>query len=193
MLNAIAIDIRNKHRKRIQRHNEKQAMHATLKTLGEKKSYLEEQIHSYHSYIDASMQTMQGRKGKKRFVLPFSQQYFHLRSLKQNGGKVPKFGSYKYSAAKLLEKGVLVSIDGVAKSAAPDAAGEVSLTISSDQAGVFTIEVVNGPHAGLASDLRIEDLLEAQFNNATSLNVLDGTACVNVNLLVHLINKKFYA
>lgn len=197
MLNAIAIDIRNKHRKRIQRYNEKQAMHATLKTLGEKKSYLEEQIHSYHSYIDASMQTMQGRKGKKRFVLPFSQQYFHLRSLKQNGGKVPKFGSYKYSAAKLLEKGVLVSIDGVAKPSTTDAAaaggGEVSLTISSDQAGVFTIDVVNGPHAGVASDLRIEDLLEAQFNNATSLAVLDGTAQVNVNLLVHLINKKFYA
>ena len=214
MLNAIAIDIRNKHRKRIQRTNEKAAMHTTLKTLGEKKAYLEEQIDSYHSYIDASMQTMQGgRKGKKRFVLPFSPQYFHLRSLRQNGGKVPKFGSYKYAASKLVDKGVLVRIDASIK---PDAAlpvsnsgglatktatnthtatptADVHLTISSDQPGIFTINLLNGPSAGLASDLRIEDLLESQFNNQHSLPILDGAAEVNVNLLVHLINKKFYA
>ncbi len=114
MLNAIAIDIRNKHRKRIQRAQEKSAMHTTLKTLDEKKAYLEEQIGSYHSYIDASMQTMQGRKGKKRFVVPFSQQWSHLRSLKANGGKVPKFGSYRYGAQKLVERGVLTRVDGIA-------------------------------------------------------------------------------
>jgi Ras GTPase-activating-like protein IQGAP2/3 len=37
-------------------------MAVTLTNLGEKKSYLEEQINSYHAYIDASMQTMQ-KKG----------------------------------------------------------------------------------------------------------------------------------
>ncbi len=62
MLNAIAIDIRNKHRKRIQRANEKAAMHVTLTNLQEKHAYLEEQITSYNNYIDASMQTMQ-KKG----------------------------------------------------------------------------------------------------------------------------------
>lgn len=191
-----------------------------LKTLGEKKSYLEEQINSYHSYIDASMQTMQGgRKGKRRFVLPFSQQYFHLRSLKQNGGKVPKFGSYKYTWGKLVEKGVLVGggglMDGTGvlqmsssggklsvSSSNPTnsiggtggaATGEVNLTISSDQAGIFTITILNGPSAGQATDLRIEDLLESQFNNQPTLAILDGMVEVNVNLLVHLINKKFYA
>lgn len=201
MLNAIAIDIRNKHRKRIQRANEKTAMHTTLKTLDDKKAYLQEQIDSYHSYIDASMQTMQGgRKGKKRFVLPFSQQYFHLRSLKANGGKVPKFGSYKYAASKLLDKGVVVSVDGLvarpdtASTTAPVAApAEVHFTISSDQPGVFTIQVLNGPSAGASADLRIEDLLESQFNNQATLALIDAKLVVNVNLLVHLINKKFYA
>ncbi|GAC94660.1 GTPase activating protein [Pseudozyma hubeiensis SY62] len=206
MLNAIAIDIRNKHRKRIQRANEKQAMNGTLTTLAEKKRYLEEQIGSYHSYIDASMQTMQGgRKGKKRFVLPFSQQYFHLRSLKANGGKVPKFGSYRYGAGKLMEKGVLVRMDGVVggkgeggmvssgSGGVREGAGEVNLTISSDQAGVFSIEVLNGPAAGASQDVRIEDLLESQFNSQSTLALLDGRMEVSVNLLVHLINKKFYA
>ena len=201
MLSAIAIDIRNKHRKRIQRANEKTAMHTTLKTLDDKKAYLQEQIDSYHSYIDASMQTMQGgRKGKKRFVLPFSQQYFHLRSLKANGGKVPKFGSYKYAASKLLDKGVVVSVDGLvarpdtASTTAPVAApAEVHFTISSDQPGVFTMQVLNGPSAGASADLRIEDLLESQFNNQATLALIDAKLVVNVNLLVHLINKKFYA
>jgi hypothetical protein len=42
----------------------------------------------------------------------FTKQYFHLQDLKKNG-KVPQFGSFKYTAAKLHEKGVLLSIDGV--------------------------------------------------------------------------------
>ncbi|KAE8250251.1 hypothetical protein A4X13_0g4869 [Tilletia indica] len=187
MLNAIAIDIRNKHRKRVQRHNEKAAMLTTLDNLSEKKAYLEEQITSYHSYIDASMQTMQ-KKGRKKFVLPFSQQYFHLRSLKATG-KVPKFGSYKYSAKVLHEKGVLISIDQFSTKQFD----QITLTISSDEAGLFTIEASVLGVSGGSCDIRIEDLLEAQFNNTQHITLMDGMAKVHVNLLTHLINKKFYA
>ncbi|KAN0064164.1 iqgap-related protein [Thecaphora frezii] len=187
MLNAIAIDIRNKHRKRIQRHNEKLAMNMTLKNLGEKKSYLEEQINSYHSYIDASMQTMQ-KKGRKRFVLPFTQQYFHLRNLKATG-RVPKFGSYKYTAQKLFEKGVLQHIEGFSTKQYD----QINLTISSDEPGLFTIEASVLGVSGGSCDLRIEDLLEAQFNQQQTLTLMDGMAKVNLNLMIHLINRKFYA
>ncbi|KDN47975.1 hypothetical protein K437DRAFT_273559 [Tilletiaria anomala UBC 951] len=187
MLNAIAIDIRNKHRKRIQRANEKAAMHVTLNNLGEKKAYLEEQIQSYNSYIDASMQTMQ-KKGRKKFVLPFTQQYFHLRSLKASG-KVPKFGSYKYTAQRLHEKGVLLTIDGFSSKQYD----QISLTISSDEAGLFTIEASVLGVVGGSCDLRIEDLLEAQFNGLQTLTLMDSMAKCNTNLLIHLINKKFYA
>ena len=187
MLNAIAIDIRNKHRKRIQRANEKAAMHVTLSNLADKKHYLEEQINSYHSYIDASMQTMQ-KKGRRRFVLPFTQQYFHMRNLKASG-KVPKFGSYKYTAQKLFEKGVLLDIDGFSSKQYD----QINLTISSDEAGIFTIEAGLLGVSGGSCDVRIEDLLEAQFNNQQSISLMDGMAKVNLNLLIHLINKKFYA
>jgi Ras GTPase-activating-like protein IQGAP2/3 len=183
MLNAIAIDIRNKHRKRIQRANEKAAMHQTLNNLAEKKSYLQEQIQSYNNYIDASMQTMQ-KKGRKKFVLPFTQQYFHLRNLKASG-KVPKFGSYKYTAQRLHEKGVLLSIDNFSSRQYE----QISLTISSDEAGLFTIDASVLGVSGGSCDLRIEDLLEAQFNNQQSLTLMDGMAKVNLNLLIHLINK----
>lgn len=183
MLNAIAIDIRNKHRKRIQRHNEKLAMSTTLINLAEKKAYLEEQINSYHSYIDASMATMQ-KKGKKKFVLPFTQQYFHVRNLKASG-KMPKFGSYKYTAQRLHEKGVLLSLDQFSEKQYD----QISLTISSDEPGLFTIDASILGISGGTVDLRIEDLLEAQFSGQSTLSLMDRACTVNLNLLIHLINK----
>jgi len=38
-------------------------------------------------------------------------------------------------------------------------------------------------------DLRLEDLLQAQYNNVQTMKLFEG-ATVNVNLLVYLINKK---
>ncbi|MCO5613981.1 hypothetical protein L7F22_068261 [Adiantum nelumboides] len=187
MLNAIAIDIRNKHRKRIQRHNEKVAMHTTLQNLKEKKAYLEEQINSYHSYIDASMSTMQ-KKGRKKFVLPFTQQYFHVRNLKASG-KMPKFGSYRYTAQRLFEKGVLLSLDQFSEKQYD----QIHLTISSDEPGLFTIDASVLGVSGGSVDIRIEDLLEAQFSGQSTLSLMDRACTVNLNLLIHLINKKFYA
>lgn len=191
MLNSIALDIRQKHRKRIQRHNEKTSMMVTLDNLASKKGYLEEQISSYHSYVDASMQTMQKKGSKKRFVLPFSQQYFHLRSLKQQG-KVPKFGSYKYTAARLHEKGILLKIDDFGERQFE----QLTLTISSDEAGVFTIDAALLGVKAASTDLRIEDLLEQQHNslsNTQQISIGGATATLNLNLLIHLINRKFYA
>lgn len=191
MLNSIALDIRQKHRKRIQRHNEKTSMMVTLDNLAEKRKYLEEQISSYHSYVDASMQTMQKKGSKKRFVLPFSQQYFHLRSLKQQG-KVPKFGSYKYTASRLHEKGILLKIDDFGERQFD----QLTLTIFSDEAGVFTIDASLLGVKAASTDLRIEDLLEQQHNslsNSQQISIGGATATLNLNLLIHLINRKFYA
>lgn len=195
MLNSIAIDIRQKHRKRIQRHNEKTSMLSTLDNLADKKKYLEEQIASYTSYVDASMQTMQKKGSKKRFVVPFSQQYFHLRSLKQQG-KVPQFGSYKYTATRLHEKGILLKMDDRDFGEGSKALDQLTLTISSDEAGVFTIDASMLGAKVASTDLRIEDLLEQQHNslsNTQTINIGGATVTLNLNLLIHLINRKFYA
>lgn len=195
MLNSIALDIRQKHRKRLQRANDKQSMSVTLANLADKKRYLEEQIASYHSYVDQSRETMQGTRGgkggKKRFVLPFSQQYFHLRSLKQQG-KVPQFGSYKYTAARLHEKGILLGIEDFGTNGFE----QLSLTISSDEPGVFTIDASLLGVKAASKDLRIEDLLEQQHNSLSNTQTMDiggAKATLNLNLLIHLINRKFYA
>jgi Ras GTPase-activating-like protein IQGAP2/3 len=76
-----------------------------------------------------------GKKGKQKRVIPFSRQYYHLRQLNKEG-KVPQFGSYKYSASELAKKGVLISIDDYE----PKQYSQIALIISSDEPGIFTVE-----------------------------------------------------
>ncbi|EPQ59223.1 hypothetical protein GLOTRDRAFT_34245 [Gloeophyllum trabeum ATCC 11539] len=189
ILNAIAGDVRSKHRKRLQRQQEMENMEEALKHLRERKKYFEEQIDSYHKYVDAAMHTMQRGKGKKRFVMPFTKQYFHMREL-QKSGRTPQFGSFKYGAQDLYDKGILLSIDQFS----PRQFDKIDIIISSNEVGVFTIEVYNNTlgitNRVASQDLRMEDLLQAQFENRASLSLFNGLAKVNLNLLLYQINKK---
>ena len=63
ILNAIAGDVRSKHRKRLQRQQEMESMNEALRQLAERKKYFEEQIDSYHNYVETAMNTMQRGKG----------------------------------------------------------------------------------------------------------------------------------
>ena len=123
-------------------------------------------------------------------MIPFTKQYFHLRDL-QKAGKNPQFGSYKYSAQDLYDKGILLSIDQFS----PRQFDRVDIVISSNKVGVFSMEVYNsstGVSSLVAStDLRMEDLLQAQFENRVSLALFDGMAKFNLNLLLYQINKKY--
>ncbi|KAJ1660808.1 iqgap- protein [Dispira simplex] len=190
MLNSIATDIRNKHRRRVQRTQELRKIRQTLVNLTEKTGYLNEQKKTYLDYIHSCIQQLSHNKDRKnRTVLPFTRQYFHLRDL-QRAGKVPQFGSYKYTAEKLHQKGVIVAIDGYN----PRQFDKITLVISSDQPGVFAIEVslLGIKMPGGEMEIRLEDLLQYQFNNTPVISIFDGAVRVNVNLLVFLINKKFY-
>lgn len=184
-------------------------MNGALQHLAERKKYFEEQINSYHDYVETAMNTMQRGKGyadllfclrllltslgrKKRFVLPFTKQYFHLRDL-QKSGKSPQFGSFLYTAKYLYEKGILLSVD----QHSPRQFDKIHLTISSNTAGVFTLLLENtvlGMTSKIASeDIRIEDLLQAQFENRPSLSVFKGIVKLNLNLFLYQINKKCVA
>ncbi|CAG8528063.1 5585_t:CDS:2 [Cetraspora pellucida] len=188
LLNAIAVDIRNKHRRRVQRQKELRQLRQTLVNLDEKRVHLDDQIKTYNDHIDVCMQQLTNKKGKKhRLVLPFTRQYFHIREL-QKSGKVPRFGSFKYTAQRLREKGVLLSISGYSTF------DKISFTISSDEVGIFSIvaSFAGIPVPGASMELRLEDLLQSQFNNTQVMSLFDGVAKVNVNLLIFLINKKFF-
>ncbi|TFK28757.1 IQ domain-containing protein-containing RasGAP [Coprinopsis marcescibilis] len=192
ILNAIAGDVRSKHRKRIQRQQEMTSMMEALQQLAERKRYFMEQIDSYHNYVDSAMMTMQKGNKKKRRVLPFSKQFFHLRELERTG-QTPKFGSFIYSAKHLYDKGILLSIDQYS----PRQFDKLQITLSSNKAGIFTLLLESKLLAVVSKvgceDIRMEDLLQAQYEKRSSLTLLGGKMKVNFELFLYQINKKFYA
>ncbi|KIW84661.1 hypothetical protein Z517_00049 [Fonsecaea pedrosoi CBS 271.37] len=189
LLNAIAIDIRTKHRRRLQRQRELENVKTTLARLNEQALYLEQQLKTYNDYIEQAMVTLQNKKSKKRFVMPFSKQWEHEREL-QRSGRSFKFGSYKYSARTLADKGVLVHWRGYNERQWD----RVDLTFSSNEVGVFTIDGSSGNMMipGANAQVPLDDLLQAQFNNTQFMEFFEGALRVNVNLFLHLIMKKFY-
>ncbi|KAI9140363.1 hypothetical protein BKA69DRAFT_1080627 [Paraphysoderma sedebokerense] len=194
MLNSIAKDIRDKHRRRQQRRSDLNQIKHTLKHLQEKAGYLDEQTKSFNEYINACIANLTNNKSKqKKNPTLFSRQYFHMRDLKKEG-KVPQFGSYKYSAKVLQEKGVLVSIEH--EDISPKHYDRINLTISCNEQGVFDIEASYSPGIGVSissdkTQLKLEELLQYQFSNVQTITLFD-IAKVNVNLLLYLINKKFF-
>jgi Ras GTPase-activating-like protein IQGAP2/3 len=206
ILNAIALDIRTKSRRRIQRQRELEGVRLTLGNLHEKAKYLEQQRKSYDNYIEQAMMTLQNKKGyvfnllefasslihnrKKRFLMPFTKQYNHERELERSGRK-PKFGSFKYSARRLADKGVLVSWQGYSEKQWD----KTNLTISCDEVGVFFIEGSMGSIQipGASAQVPLEECLSAQFNNNQYMSLFEKTLKLNVNLFLHLIYKKFYS
>ncbi|KAH6639255.1 ras GTPase activating protein-like protein [Boeremia exigua] len=197
LLNAIAVDIRTKHRRRMERAREMEGVRTTLAALDEKAHFLEQQLKSYNDYIEQAMVTLQSKKGKKKFLLPFTRQYNHMRELKSTG-RAYRFGSFKYSARNLAQKGILVSWNGY-----PDAQWDrLELTISSNQTGVFEIQGSQGSMMipGAFAEVPLDGLLQAQFDNHQFMNLFgdgrdgsgNGAVRVNVNLFLHLIFKKFY-
>lgn len=192
----------------MQRQRELEGVKLTLARLNDQAGYLEGQLKTYNDYIEQAMVTLQNKKGKKRFLMPFTKQWDHERELARSG-RVPKFGSFKYSAQDLANRGILVSWAGY-----PERVWDkIDLTISSNEVGVFSIEGSNGPISipGASAQIPLDDLLQAQFNNTQFLEFF-GTAGggggnarggggragegdgvrVNVNLFLHLIMRKFY-
>ncbi|ORX65666.1 Rho GTPase activation protein [Linderina pennispora] len=194
MLNAIARDIRTKAQRRDRRRVEMRRIRTTLLNLKEKSEYLESQRRAYEEYLASCTRRLAkdapSSQRKMHSVLPFTRQYFHLRDL-QRAGRVPRFGSYKYSAEKLYYKGVIISVDGYP----PRQLDKISLTISSDEAGVFDVQVsllgVKMPGGGCV--LHMQDLLQLQYDNVQTMTLYEGSVVVNTYLLVYLINKKFYS
>lgn len=191
LLNAIAVDIRTKHRRRIQRQRELEGVRLTLARLNDQAVYLDQQLKTYNDYIEQAMVTLQNKKGKKRFLMPFTKQWDHEREL-QRSGRIPKFGSFKYSALELFNRGILISWHGYDERQYY----QIDLTIASNEVGVFTIEGSSGSIAmpGASAQVPLDDLLQAQFNGTQFLEFFgQGTGLrVSVNLFLHLIMRKFY-
>jgi len=89
-----------------------------------------------------------------------------------------------------MEKGAVVSWKGVSDRDWD----KINLTISCDEVGVFAIEGSRGhiQIPGASALVPIEDLLQAQFEARQFMDLFEGNLRMNVNLILHLLYKKFY-
>jgi Ras GTPase-activating-like protein IQGAP2/3 len=187
IISMIALDITKKGERRRQRNIEIKKLQTILNNLEDKKTYLIGQGQSYRTYLEGCMKYMAEKKGKKKFVFPFTKQYFHMRSLQRND-LVPKHGSFKYTAKTLHDRGIIMDLTDVPKKLYAN----ITIILSMDAADIITVEGYFPlmPIPELRVDLTYGELLQKQYEGQSTMKVLDGVATVNVNLLIYLINKK---
>ncbi|XP_034939382.1 ras GTPase-activating-like protein IQGAP1 [Chelonus insularis] len=179
LVTAVAKDLCNKGKYRMIRNKELQMLRATRQRLQEKTKYYAEQVEYYNEYIKRCLENLHTGKGTLR-AAKISQ--------KNNQTKLKSKKTLQYSAAKLFEKGILKEIDGLPNSQFKNVTFEIT---PREHYGLFTIK---GKFMGVEIEkieIDIQKLLEMQFEGAAIMNLF-GKAKVNVNLLLYLLNRKFY-
>ncbi|XP_032416791.1 ras GTPase-activating-like protein IQGAP1 [Xiphophorus hellerii] len=175
LINDIAKDIRNQRRYRQRRKAELVKLQQTNSGLNSKTTFYNMQIDSYNQYIKTCMDNL-ASKGKLS------------RKPGDNKAKKSKQVAQKYTAARLKEKGVLISIDDLQPNQYKNAIFEIS---PSETVGVFDVKAkFMGVHLETLP-LEYQDLLQLQYEGVAVMKLFDK-ATVNVNLLIFLLNKKFY-
>uniref|UniRef100_A0A2K5CUS6 IQ motif containing GTPase activating protein 3 n=1 Tax=Aotus nancymaae TaxID=37293 RepID=A0A2K5CUS6_AOTNA len=167
LVDDLAKDIRNQHRHRHRRKAELVKLQATLQGLSTKTTFYEEQGDYYSQYIRACLD--------------------HLAPNSKSSGKGKKQPSLHYTAAQLLEKGVLVEIEDLPASHFRNVIFDIT---PGDEAGKFE---VNAKFLGVDMErfqLHYQDLLQLQYEGVAVMKLFNK-AKVNVNLLIFLLNKKF--
>ncbi|XP_069669169.1 ras GTPase-activating-like protein IQGAP1 isoform X2 [Periplaneta americana] len=178
IVSAIAKDICNKRRQREYQWKELQTLKATKESLDEKTKFYEEQINYYNQYIQKCLENLNAGKRSVHILKPSAK---HPEKLKSKL-------TLRYSAAKLHEKGILLEIDSLPTSQFRNVQFEIAPT---DHNGVFTI---CGKFMGVELEkveIDIQALLQLQFEGAAIMDIF-GKAKINVNLLIFLLNRKFY-
>uniref|UniRef100_A0A3Q2U692 IQ motif containing GTPase activating protein 3 n=1 Tax=Fundulus heteroclitus TaxID=8078 RepID=A0A3Q2U692_FUNHE len=166
-------DIRQQRLHRQRRGAELQKLHQTLSRLQEKSSFHSEQVDFYRHYITSCLDNLTANK------LP------NKKAAEGRGKK--KRPALSYSAARLQEKGVLLEIEDL-----PPTFKNVVFDITpGPEKGSFLIKA---RFLGVQMEeflLKYQDLLQLQYEGVAVMKMFDK-AKVNVNLLIFLLNKKFF-
>ncbi|XP_069078694.1 ras GTPase-activating-like protein IQGAP1 isoform X2 [Pleurodeles waltl] len=175
LINDIAKDIRNQRRYRQRRKAELVKLQQTHSALNSKAVFYEEQVDYYKSYIKTCLDNLasKGKVSKKPGEMK---------------GKKSKKISLKYTAARLHEKGVLLEIEDLQVNQFKNVIFEIS---PSEEVGDFEVKA---KFMGVQIEtlmLHYQDLLQLQYEGVAVMKMFER-AKVNVNLLIFLLNKKFY-
>ena len=190
ILNRIATDIKTKD---TQRQNRKMQLAIAVKTvskLAEKERNLTRQLADYNRDVDAILVHFQKQpKDRKIFnLIPvLSKQYFYHRELRKRN-RLPKFGSYKYLAKKLMDQHILKDYKNMSGHS------KVDFMFSCHAVGRFTVEAATGlvTIPGALQIVTLDELLNLQYEHEEELKLFDGMATFKLENLIAMIFRKFY-
>uniref|UniRef100_A0AAR2J396 IQ motif containing GTPase activating protein 2 n=1 Tax=Pygocentrus nattereri TaxID=42514 RepID=A0AAR2J396_PYGNA len=187
LINDISKDIRYQRRYRQRRKAELVKLQQTLNALNSKAAFYQDQINYYDTYIKTCLDNLNRNY------------FFHSignarRSIKldkkgeEKGSKKSKQQSLKYTAARLHEKGVILEIEGLQTNQLKNIMFDIA---PCEEVGDFEIKAKFMGVEMEKVQLHFQDLLQLQYEGVAVMKMFDK-AKVNVNLLIFLLNKKFY-
>ncbi|NWX48947.1 IQGA2 protein, partial [Steatornis caripensis] len=168
LINELAKDIRNQRRYRQHRKGELLKLRQTLQGLNTKTLFYEEQIDYYNQYIKTCLD--------------------NLAASNKASGKNKKLQPLHYTATRLFEKGVLLEIEDLPLSQFRNVIFDI---IPCEESGRFQVKA---KFMGIDMErfqLHYQDLLQLQYEGVAVMKMFNK-AKVNVNLLIFLLNKKFF-
>uniref|UniRef100_A0A8C3G7F1 IQ motif containing GTPase activating protein 2 n=1 Tax=Cyclopterus lumpus TaxID=8103 RepID=A0A8C3G7F1_CYCLU len=170
LVNDISKDIRYQRRYRQRRKAELVKLQQTLTALNSKTTFYQDQMNYYDTYIKTCLDNLNRNKGENK------------------GSKKWKPPSLKYTAARLHEKGVILEIEGLQTNQFKNVMFDIS---PSEEVGDFEVKAKFMGVEMEKVQLHFQDLLQLQYEGVAVMKMFDK-AKVNVNLLIFLLNKKFY-
>uniref|UniRef100_G3P700 IQ motif containing GTPase activating protein 2 n=1 Tax=Gasterosteus aculeatus aculeatus TaxID=481459 RepID=G3P700_GASAC len=180
LVNEISKDIRYQRRYRQRRKAELVKLQQTLTALNSKTTFYQDQMNYYDTYIKTCLDNL-NRKNSRRSI--------KLDGKGENkGSKKWKPQSLKYTAARLHEKGVILEIEGLQTNQFKNVMFDISPT---EDVGDFEVKAKFMGVEMEKVQLHFQDLLQLQYEGVAVMKMFDK-AKVNVNLLIFLLNKKFY-
>jgi len=183
VISDLAKDIINQRDHRVRRKSELQQAARVKAGLVNKQQYIVKQLDQYRLYVTHCLSNLNKAGNKKRvhFVT-------HNDKNTAKDKKVKSKAAVKSAATKLHDKGVLLNIEGLPEAQLKNVQ---FVFLPLEQEGMFE---VSARFMGVDMErvvIDIQELLKLQYEGQAVLNMF-GKAKVNVNLLLHFLNAKFY-
>ncbi|XP_010903567.2 ras GTPase-activating-like protein IQGAP3 [Esox lucius] len=177
ILQLIAKDISHQRLYRQRRQAELVKLRQTLSSLHCKSSFHSEQVDFYSQYITTCLENLTAKHSK-----------VSGKKAAESKGKKSKQPTLTYTAARLHEKGVLLEIEDLPVTQFKNVIFDI---VPCEEGGTFQVKA---RFMGVDMEkfpLKYQDLLQLQYEGVAVMKMFDK-AKVNVNLLIFLLNKKFF-
>ena len=166
LMKDVALEIANRAEIKEQQQKELTRLEMTIKTTMKKQRDLQENLASYKEYCQSCVTKMFQGSGNKK---------------KTADGKLFKPKEYGYN--DLVKKGVII------QSIIPKGVRKVTkIIISSEEVGVFNVQVKVPALASETVDVKLEELLEMRSKGTRSLDI-NGQIELDVNMTIYVMNQ----